>query len=52
MNTLMCNEHRNGQAVVDARARVHVTTGLAIAASWAFVTKPYGNQRPSGAPPG
>ena len=51
MNTIMCNEHLNGQAV-DARTRVHVSTGLAIATSWAFATKPYGYQRPSGAPPG
>lgn len=51
MDTIMCTEHHNGQAV-DARARVHVTTGLAIAASWGFATKPYGGQRPSGAPPG
>ncbi|MDW3220009.1 MAG: hypothetical protein R8F63_15450 [Acidimicrobiales bacterium] len=51
MDTIMCNEHFNGMAV-DARTRVYATTGLAIATSWAFVTKPSGNQRPSGAPPG
>lgn len=51
MNAIMCTEHHNGQTVVDARARVHASNGLAIGTSWTFATKPYG-QRPSGAPPG
>jgi hypothetical protein len=51
MKTLMCNEHSNGQPV-DARMRAHVSTGLAIATSWTFATKPYGYKRLSGAPPG
>lgn len=52
MDTIMCNQHRNGTTVAAARARVHVSTGLAAAISWGFATKPYGDQRPSGAPPG
>jgi hypothetical protein len=51
MDTIMCTEHQNGNAVA-ARPRVDVHTALAISTSWAFATKPYGVQRPSGASPG
>jgi hypothetical protein len=51
MNTFMCNEHQNGLTAT-AHVRVDVRTALAISTSWAFATKPYGNQRPSGASPG
>jgi hypothetical protein len=51
MNTFMCTEHQNGLNAT-ARARVDVRTALVISASWAFATKPYGGQRPSGASPG
>jgi hypothetical protein len=51
MNTIMCNEHQNGLNAA-ARARVDVHAALAISTSWTFATKPYGDQRPSGASPG
>jgi len=51
MITFMCNEHQFGLAAT-AHARVDVRTALTISTSWDFSTKPYGNQRPSGAPPG
>jgi hypothetical protein len=52
MNIFMCNEHQNGPTAGAAHARVDVRTALAISTSWEFATKPYGHQRPSGAPPG
>lgn len=51
MNVTMCNEQHHGLAA-NAHARVDVRTALAISTSWAFATKPYGGQRPSGASPG
>lgn len=50
MNSIMCNEHQNGLNAAAARADVRST--LVISTSWTFATKPYGHQRPSGAPPG
>ena len=52
MNTIMCNEHQNGLNAAAAHARVDVRTAFVISTSWAFATKPYGDQRPSGASPG
>jgi hypothetical protein len=51
MNTHMCNEQQFGVAA-RAHARVNVRTAPAISTSWDFSPKPYGIQRPSGAPPG
>lgn len=51
MDTIMCNEHQNGLAAA-ARARVGVRSAFAISTTWDFSTKPYGDQRPSGASPG
>jgi hypothetical protein len=50
MSTFMCNE-QNGTAAT-AHGRVDVHAVLSITSSWDFATKPYGNQRPSGASPG
>lgn len=52
MDQFMCIEHHGHDAAI-ARARVNdaVFSALAVTAPW-FTTKPYGDQRPSGAPPG
>ncbi len=50
MNTFMCTAQFGLAA--RAHARVNVRTALAISTSWEFSAKPYGNRRPSGAPPG
>lgn len=52
MNNFMCNEHHTGLNAAAAHARVDVRAALTISTSWTFATKPYGNQRPSGASPG
>lgn len=52
MNNVMCNEHHNGFNAAAAPARADVRSTLAISTSWTFATKPYGDQRPSGASPG
>lgn len=52
MSTFTCLEHHLA-TMADARARVSVrSNGVAWLGSFIAVTKPYADQRPSGAPPG
>lgn len=52
MSTITCLEHHL-VPMADARAHVTVrTNGGAWLGSFIAVTKPYADQRPSGAPPG
>ncbi len=51
MFQFLCHEHHTAIAV-DARARMNVRSASWLTDSWMFTTKPYANQRPSGAPPG
>ena len=51
MLQFLCHEHHTA-ITADARVRMNVRSASWLMGSWIFATKPYANQRPSGAPPG